>query len=50
MVGCLVDDCQHNDREKNVCRLAPDGVELNVWGNCISYLIDMEYLKKKWWG
>ena len=50
MVGCLVDDCQRNDREKAVCRLAPDDIELDDKGNCMSYLRDMEYLRKKWWG
>jgi len=48
MVECLVLDCKHINREKNICQINPDDLKLNDRGSCTNYVRDMEWLKEQW--
>jgi len=51
LIECQVRDCRNNDRgEESICKLKPDDIRLNSRGNCMSYILDMEWLRESWWG
>ncbi|MBA7669764.1 hypothetical protein ES703_77897 [subsurface metagenome] len=48
MINCKVTDCKHNDRKKDLCKLASKDIALNDVKSCQSYVKDMEYLREMW--
>ena len=48
MVNCKVNDCRHNRRDNDTCKL--NTITIGNKKECQGYVIDMDYLRKKWWG
>ena len=48
IVSYQVNDCRHNRRDNNTCRL--NTILIGDRKECQRYVLDMDYLREKWWG
>jgi len=46
VVSCQVNDCRHNKRDNNTCRL--NTISIDDRRECLQYVRDMDYLKEMW--
>ncbi|MBA7643601.1 hypothetical protein ES703_51332 [subsurface metagenome] len=46
IVNCQVNDCRHNRRDDDTCRL--DAISIDDGRECLRYVRDMDYLREMW--